>query len=825
METLIQDLHYTLRGLRRSPGFALVALLTLALGIGVNSTIFSLVNAVLFRPLPVERPEELVDIYGHTATSATHDTHSYPNYLDYRAQATSLTGLAGYTNFFAHLTLDGGSELVVGELVTEDYFPTLGIRPLLGRAFTPEEYAAPGAAPVAVLSHRVWQNRFAARGDVVGRQFRMNGTVYTVIGVAPSNFGGMIPAVTAQMWIPTAMVEQVEPLGNQRTSGRSIGATRLERRGQHWLWLKGRTKPGVEVGQVRSELEGIGAGLATAYPETNAQERITLIPSSDVRINPDIDGTLVPAGLVLVGAVALVLVVACANLANLMLARAAGRGREIALRLALGARRSRLMRQLLTESLTLALAGGLVALVLATWLAGVIARVQPPLPIDLGLQVSPDWRVLAFTMTAAVVTGVVFGLVPALRASRPDLVPALKEQAVWGHARKRRIELRDGLVVVQMAVSLVLLVAGALLVRSLAAAAQVDLGYPADRVAHLALPLEMNGYDRERAGRFLESARLRLEAMPQVAAVGMASRVPLSLNNNGFSLLVDGRQTSATDRPYVLDGAYVDEHYHGALGLTLVAGRGIEPADRDGPDRVAVINRTMAERYWPGEDAVGREFRLRWGGDPYRIVGIVADYKVNTPGESPTPYMHLPLGRRELYADILVRTRAPAAELVPVLERELRALDPDLVFLDTGSMRELVDVRLFPVRAGAWLIGVFGVLALVVAAIGLYGVIGYSVSRRVREIGIRKALGAEPRRLVGMVLGEGMVLVGVGGVIGAALAAFGARFLSSVLFVPPFDAASFGLALGVLAAVALIANGIPAGRAARVDPMVALREQ
>ncbi|HXV86098.1 MAG TPA: ABC transporter permease, partial [Gemmatimonadales bacterium] len=387
METLLQDLHYTLRGLRRSPGFALVALLTLALGIGVNSTIFSLVNAVLFRPLPVERPAELVDIYGHTATSSTHDTHSYPNYLDYREQASSLSGLAGYTNFFAHLTLDGGSEMVVGELVTQDYFSTIGVRPLMGRAFTPEEFAAPGASPVAVLSYRVWQNRFAGSGDVVGRQFRMNGVVYTVVGVAPRDFGGMFPAVTAQMWIPTSMVEEVEPLGNQRTSGRSTGDTRLERRGQHWLWLKGRMKPGVEVGQVRGELESISARLATAHPETNALERITVVPSGDVRINPDLDGTLLPAGLVLIGAVALVLVVACANLANLMLARAAGRGREIALRLALGARRNRLVRQLLTESLALALAGGLVAVVLAAWLARVIARVQPPLPIDLGLQV------------------------------------------------------------------------------------------------------------------------------------------------------------------------------------------------------------------------------------------------------------------------------------------------------------------------------------------------------------------------------------------------------------------------------------------------------
>jgi predicted permease len=822
METLIQDVRYAVRGLRRAPGFTLVALLTLALGIGVNSSIFSVVNAILFRPLPVERPNELVDIYGRQSTASEHGTHSYPNYQTYRTRTTTLSDLIGFSNFFAHLSLEGSSDLVIGELVSDNYFKALGVRAARGRTFAPDEVSALGGSALAVVSDRFWKTKLAGSPDVIGKTFKMNGTVYTVVGVAPPDFRGMFPAVTAQMWIPISMVEKVEPLGNQRTAGRSTGTTRFEQRGRHWMWFKGRMKPGVEPAQVQAEFDGMVRQLGQDFPETMAKERIVVVPTRDVRINPDVDSTIAPAGFVLVAAVGLVLIVACANLANLMLARAAGRRREIAVRLALGAERQRLVRQLLTESLLLALLGGAVALPLSAGLSGLIARAQPPLPIDLGLAVSPDWRVLVFTLLVAVVTGVVFGLIPAVRASRPDLVPALKDGSA--SAKRRRFELRDTLVVVQIAVSIVLVVAGALLVRSLSAAARVPLGYDSDRTAYLSLALEMNGYDRARGGQFLETSVQRLKALPQVEAVALTSRLPLSINNNGYSVFIPGHETP-DNRPIAIDGASVDERYFDALGIKVLAGRGIEPADRDESRRVVVISRAMAQRFWPGEPAgaLSREIRLREGGEPYRVVGVVADYKVNTPGEQPKAYMHLPFGRRESYGDFIVRTSVPAVGMVPVLQRELRALDPELVFVDRGTMRNLANIRLFAVRAGAWLIGAFGALALVVAAVGLYGVIGYSVSRRVREIGIRKALGARSGQLVGMVLGEGMALVAVGGVIGAVLAGAMARVLSSVLFVGPFDAVSFAIAFGVLAFVALLANAVPARRAARVDPMVALR--
>ena len=826
METLLQDVRYALRGLRRAPAFTAVALLTLALGIGVNASIFSVVNAILFRPLPVEKPADLVDIYGHAATATTHDTHSYPNYIDYRANARTLASVAAYSNFFANLSIQGSSEIVIGEIVSDNYFQTLGVRPVLGRAFLPEEFVGQGAHPVAVISYRFWQSRFGGDAGVLQRTLRLNGVTYSIVGVAPAGFGGMVPAATAQMWIPTAMVERVEPMGNQRTSGKSTGDTRLEQRGRGWLWMKGRLRPGADLAQVRAEFDGMARQLGATYPVTNAQERIKVVASNDVRISPDVDNVLLGAGLVMVAAVGLVLIVACANLANLTLARAAGRRREVAVRLALGAARGRLVRQLLTESVVLALAGGAIALPIAAGMARWIANVEYPLPIDIGLDVAPDWRVLMYTFAAAVLTGVVFGLIPALQASRPDLVPALKQSGSWGGGgRRRKVELRDALVVVQMAVSLVLVVLGALLARSLAVGSRVDLGFDGEHAAMLAMALEMNGYNRERGGQFFETARQRLEAMPQVRSVSLTSRSPLALNNNTFSVFIDGHQRSAEDKPFDTEGTYVDERYLETLELKLLSGRFIEVADRSEGRRVAVVTKAMAEKYWPGGNAVGREFRRGWGDSAYVIVGVVGDYKTVTPGEPPRPYIHMPLGTKETYAEMIVRTSPPARGLVQRLERELRALDPNLVFLKTGTLRESADVRLFPVKAGAWLIGAFGLLALVVAAIGLYGVIAYSVSRRVREIGIRKALGAQQGSLVGMVLGEGMALVAIGGAIGAVLAALGANVLSSVLFVPAFDAISFAIAFGVLAVVALLANGVHARRAARVAPIVALRTE
>jgi predicted permease len=823
VEALIRDVRHALRGLRRAPGFTAVAVATLAIGIGVNGTIFSVVNSVLFRPLPVERPAELVNIYGRAVTSSDHDAISYPNYLDYRAQSTTLAGLAAHTNFFASVSIEGSSELVVGEIVSDNFFEVLGVRPAVGRAFVPDEFAGAGAGPVAVLSHAFWQTRFGGAPDVVGRAFRMNGVVYTVVGVAPKRFGGMLPAVTVQMWIPLSMVDNVEPMGSHRNTGGG-GESLLESRGRHFLWLKGRLRPGAEFSQVRAEFDAMSARLAADHPEANERERIAVVPTRHVAINPDIDGTVAPAGLILLGAVGLVLLVACANLANMMLARAASRRHEMAVRQAIGASQGRLVRLLLTESVLVALAGGAASLVLTLGLTGFLGRYRPGLPFDVGLDVAPDWRVLAFTFGAALLTGLAFGLAPAVRASRPELVGALKDTGDGARTgRGARVELRDALVVGQVAFSLMLLVLGALMARSLVAAGRVDLGYDADRIAHIGLALEMNGYDLEAGAAVVETGKRRLEALPEVQAVGVASRVPQSVNNNGFGIFIDGHPSTLEDRPIILDGASVDEDYFAALNLRIVAGRGIEAGDRDHGRRVAVVTETMATRFWPGADPLGRLFRTSRQGVPYEIVGVVQDYKVDTPGESPKPYLHIPLPRQTGFANYVVRTATPAAGLVPLLERELRHEFPDMVFFDTGTLADLAAVRILPIRIGAWLIGFFGLLAVLLAAVGLYGIIAFSVSRQTREIGIRKALGAETAAVLAMVLRRGMILVAVGGVLGALLAGAGARLLGSVLFVGAFDPVSYGVAFLLLAGVAAVANWIPARRAASVDPMVTLR--
>lgn len=823
MDTLAHDIRFGLRGLLRTPGFTVVAILTLALGIGVNSAIFSIVNAVLYRPLPVHEPERLVEIYGKQESESGHGTHSYLNYLSYREATTTVSDLVAYSNFMANLVDGGRARLVVGELVSDNYFTGLGVRPALGRFFTPAEAAPIDGAALAVISDRFWRTHFNAAPDVVGRTLRLNGIVYEVVGVAAPEFGGMIPGTTTNLWIPLTMAEKVEPFGNQRVPAATPGTTRFDRRGVHWMSMKGRMKPGVTVAQVQAEFEGLLGRLAAEYPEMLGKERIIVYATEDVRIHPDADRYANPAGVLLLAAAGLVLLVACANLANLMLARATGRAHELAVRAALGASRARIARQLVTESLVLALAGGALAVPVAVGLTSMLSRVKSPIPIEIGLAIAPDWRVMVFILLVAMGTGVAFGLAPAVRASRPDLVPALKDASTDGK-RGRRFGLRDLLVVAQMAVSLVLIVVGALFVRSLAAAGQVPLGYDASRIGFLTVPLEMVGYDGARGGVLLEQGAQRLRELPDVEAVSLASRITLSLNNNGFGVRVVGQELP-DDRPYAIDGAYVDEHYLDAMSLKVLAGRGIEPADRDGSREVVVITRTMAERFWPGsvENALGREIRRSANGPAFRVIGVVADHTVDSPGETAKSYLLFPMGRTENYANYLIRTTTPAAARIPAFEAALRALEPEVAFMDRGTLRDLADVKLFPIRAGAWLIGACGLLAMLVAAIGLYGVIAYSVNRRVRELGVRAALGAAPGAIVRLVIREGMVLVGIGAAVGAALAFAAATALSGVLFVPPFELLSFGLATGLLAAAALLANAVPAWRASRVDPIVALR--
>lgn len=826
MDTLLQDIRYAARGLRKAPGFTAVATITLMLGIGVNTTIFSIVNTILLRPLPVEDPGRIVAVYGtKTNGPGSHDSSSYLDYRDLREQTETLSGLVAYTNFFANLVLDGRSEIIVGEIVSDNYFEVLGVQPALGRGFTAEEFATEGGNPVAVISDYMWNARFGADKAILGKPVRLNGTSYTIVGVAAAEFGGMFPGVTAQLWVPLAMVEEVEPLGNINTAPSPTGDSWLDRRGHRFLWMRGRLQEGVEVEQARAELTGIMARLSEEHPVTNELETVKIVAANDVRFNPDMDGAVAPVGTLILVVVGLVLLVACANIANMLLARASARGKEVAIRLAIGAGRGRLVRQLLTESLLLSLFGGLLGLLLATWMTRVLGRLDLGLPLDIAADFAIDGSVLLFTLGVSVATGIIFGLAPALRATRPDLVPALKAADAGTESGRKRIELRDALVVVQVAVSIVLLIGGALLLRSLFNAERTDVGFDVDRVGFMATSLDMVGYDQATGKAFVDTARLRLQSTPGVQSVTVTTRVPQSVNNNGFGLFID--QTSATDRPHAVDGTFVDERYFETFEIPLLAGRGIEVADIADDRRVVVVTAAMAARFWPGESAVGKQFRRSFDGPAYEIVGVVGDYKVNTPGEVPTPYLHFPLpSSGTLFANFIVRTGTPIAGEIRRLEQMLTGLDAEIVFMQTGPLRDLMDVRLLPIRLGAWFIGTFALLAMALAAVGLYGVIGYSVSRRTREIGIRIALGAESSRVLRLVVRQGMVLVLVGIAVGAALAAISTQVLSSVLYgISPVDPVAFGGAIGLLTLIALLANYIPARRAARIDPMTALRSE
>jgi predicted permease len=646
-----------------------------------------------------------------------------------------------------------------------------------------------------------------------------------VIGVAPPQFKGMVPGLTPELWIPSMMVEEVNPAGIQDTVPSPTGRTRIEQRGSRWMFVRGRLKPGVTRAQAQANVDVVMARLEREHAQTNKNRRVAVTPGS--RIHPQVDAGLGPVAALVMAVVGVVLLVACANVANMLLARAAARRREVGIRLAVGVARGRLIRQLLTESAVIALLGGAAGLALAYWCNQLLLSIQPPFAAILTLDLGFDSRVLLFALTAAIATGVIFGLAPALQASRLDLVAILKDDGSAARGERRRFGLRQTLVVAQVAVSMVLLVAGGLLVRSLSAARAADLGFPIDRLATSSLDLSMARYSRERAEVFWRQLDERLRARPEIASVALASRYPLSVNFNTTQVFVDGQPNGADDQGYVIDANRVSPGYFRTLGVALLEGRDLSEADTVQSPPVAVVTKAFASRFWPNESAVGKRVRTRVATGPVvEIVGVVADHKVRTIGESPRPVIHLARAQQFApYATIIVQGRGDAAAASAALQRELLALEPGLLLIDHQPMRAALGSILFPSRVGAILLGAFGLLALALAAIGLYGVIAYSVSRRTREIGLRMALGASAPRVLRQVLGQGFLLVGAGVAAGGLLALGATRILASALYgVGAADPVAYLLAAGLLAAVAAAANLVPAIRAARVDPLTALRQ-
>jgi predicted permease len=828
MDTLTRDLRYAARSLRRSPLFVAVAAITLAFGIGVNATIFTFVNALLLRPLPVERPEELVSVFT-SWPEERYATSSYPDYLDLSAQNDAFAGLFGHSMAIASLQREGQSEMVIGELVTGTYFEVLGVDAERGRTLLAADDADVGAPRVVVLGHGLWQRRFGGDPGVVGRAVRLSGESYEVVGVAPADFPGLTPGLAADFWAPAVRAGDLEPAGQINAVHGDPGRTSLDRRGYRWLWIKARLRPGVDPAAAEAQVATVMSRLAAEHPVTNRERGAVVLPAADVRFHPDVDAVLGPAAAVLLGVVGLVLLIVCANLANMLLSRAQGRRREIAIRLALGAGRGRLVRQLLAEGFLLSTLGGVLALAMAWWTTRLLLVYQPPIPFSLSLDMGVDARVAVFTALLALCSTLVFGLVPALQASRPELVPALKEGSGVSPGASRFFNLKNALVMVQVAVSLVLLIAAALLGRGLAAARSIDVGFAPERVAAVLINLEMHGYDRDQAGVFFRTLRERVAAMPGVESAAVARRVPFDLNLHNQAIYPETLDLGAEDPGFATDVTWVDPEYFDTVGVSLLRGRPFITSDVVGTPRVAVVNAAMARRHWGGVDVIGQRFRV--GGidaEPYEIVGVAADHKVRTVGEEPRPFVHFARAQTPVAHGYLLARSATgdAGWLTAELRRAALEMDPNLAFAETTTLAGLMAVSLYPVRMGATLLGVFGVLALVLASVGLYGVIAYSVGRRDREIGLRIAMGARPRDVVGLVLRGGMAVVAAGMVAGLALAAGLSRFLSGVLYgTSAVDPLAFGAAALALLAVALLANYLPAARASRLDPLVALRQE
>jgi len=826
VENLIQDLKHGARLLTRRPGFAAVAIASLALGVGLNTTLFSVVNAVLLRNTPVAAPDRLVEIYSSLSADIPYMTTSYPDYLSIRDGADAFSGVAAHAFVRGILSTAGKPVLTTGETITPNYFDVLGIRPALGRGFRADENVGEGQHAVVVLSHGLWQRRFGGRSDIVGEAIELSGVKYTVVGVAPAGFGGMLPGIESEFWVPAMMVDRLSFQGMQGDSDRDPGKTRIERRGQRWLFVKARLAPGRTLAQARSQVETVFARLRQEYPITNEKTGARVLPGAGVRFHPMLDGYVKAASAVLLAAVALVLTIACANVANMLLARGASRRRELAVRAAIGAGRSRLVRQLLSESVVLALVGGAAGVLLATWAGRILTRMPTdslPLPIHFDFHL--DGTVLAFAAGVSLLTTVLFGLAPALTASKLDLVPSLKADATGEGSVRRRVTLRDALVVTQLALSLVLLVAGALLARGLLVARGTNLGYDPAPVAYIDFNLQMNGYDLDRAMALRKRVLSEVRALPGVAGAALVTRLPLAPDINMEGVRIRGHH-QPQDEPSLIDGVYVGADYFRVVGVPIVEGRPITDDDVDSSRKVVVINQTMARRYWPGQSAIGQLiYTDSFDQPPYEVVGVARDHKVRSVGEDPRAYLHFPF-RPSRTVSLAVRTTIPAEKALPMLRSTILGIEPEIVFTEDVPATEVAATTTTPTRIGAVLLGAFGGLALLLAAVGLYGVIAYSVTMRTREMGVRMALGARPGDVLRLVLRQGgrLALVGIGA--GALLAALVGRVLGSLLYgVSALDPIAYAVAAAVLLTVAALATLVPALNAARVDPLRALRSE
>jgi predicted permease len=810
MSALWRDLRHAARALRANPGLVALATLSLALGIGANVTVFAWARAILLEPFPGVRDQGRLVKALQTDREQEFVSFSYPDYRDLREQAKTVSGLVAVRQAAATLGADGRSERAWVQIVSGNFFDVLGVDAALGRTLTPADDLVPEGHPVVVIGHALWQRRFGGDPGIVGRTVLLNTRPYTVLGVAPASFRGAGTGLVFDGWVPMMMQAHFEP-----------GGSRLEQRGNRWLEAYARLAPGVSPERAQAELNVLAARIARENERETLGRGVALFPLW--RAPRSGAAILGPIIMVLAGICALVLLLACANLASLLLARGVNRRKEIAIRFSLGARRSDIARQLLVESLLLATLGGAAGVVVASFGIGLLEAWAPPTPFPLSIGARIDGTAVAVAVAVALFTALLFGLVPALQAARPETADALRDEAA--SVTGGRTRLRNGLVVAQVALSVLLLVAAGLFLRTLQRLQSTDLGFEPRGVLVASMELFTSGYDRARGLGFYRELLERARALPGVEQASLVRRVPLGFGgSSSTSFEVDGY---AAPKDVESWGYFnnVAPGYFGLVKMPILTGRDVTADDRDDTPPVAVVNQTMASRYWAGREAVGGRFRLgeKW----ISVVGVARDATYRDVGEKPAPWFFLPLyqGYRPDMT-LLLRTAGDPAALARPATALVRELDPGIAPFGVTTLQAFIGASDFRQRVGSQLLGLFGVLGLTLASIGLYGVLSFHVARRTREIGIRIALGGSRSDVFGLVLRQGAVLVGLGLAIGLMGAAGLAQLLRSLLLgLHPWDAPAFAGVVAVLLLAAFVACLVPARRAMRVDPLLALRHE
>jgi predicted permease len=817
MDRLRVELRHALRALVKAPSLTLVVILTIGLGVGANAALFSVLNSFMLRPLPVRDPGSLVVLANvHEGNERPHSI-SYPDYLDYR-KSPAFGDSTAYFFSFLGLSEESRAERIAACFVSSSYFSMLGINPAVGRLIQPGEGDTQGRDAVIVLGHSYWVRRFGGDRSVVGRTVLVNGKPLTVIGVVPASFHGTFTVAEFDAYLPLGMY----------ALDAAQNSSLFTKRDEHSMNVLAHLAPGVGRAQAEAALDAVARSLEQQYPDTNKTVRPRVIPEHLARPSPENAEQLPLVSAVFMAMVGLVLLVACVNVINLLLVKATGRRRELALRAALGAGRGRLMRQLITESVLLAMGGGLAGLAIGRLLSRVLSSIRLPGDLPFRFDFDFDWRVYAYVSALSAVAGVLVGLLPGLRAARVDLNEVLRE-AGRSQAEGGRQRLRKALVVAQVAISLVLLIAAGLFVRSLGRAQNVDLGFDPRGVLNLSMDVAQQGYDETRGRAFYKDVEERVAALPGVAAVSFALSAPLGMMNTTSYFTIEGQNLDPKSRRPFSGYNLIGPGYFETMRVRLRAGRAFTTHDDRGSTPVAIVTKYMADRFWPNENALGKRFKADDLGDDWlEVVGVADDGKFQWIFEDPEPYFFAPLDQHYRAGQVLqVRTTTTPESLAQPISRAIHGLDANLPVYDVLSMEQVLEGGngFFLLRIGAAFAAGLGLLGLVLAAVGVYGVVSYAASQRTQEIGIRVALGAEPRDVRRLVVRQGFVPVLIGIAAGLLAAAGLAQLLANLLFgISPTDPATFAGVTGILATIAAIACYLPARRATRMSPVVALRQ-